>query len=767
MDVTSSFPFDTSDSLLLRVSLSNPPLFPNLIRLLPISSNKYHVENVTHFVVSKPLSYWNESTKNFLINIYPRLSSKDIGMILLERKRTSNIMSFLETFDHNFFSHNDDPDVLLESYHTQIQRMMDELQVNFKKMEDNYSFLLNTFQVHLSPFVIDQIFVRVYIDSHTFSLKELFDTMKVTENTVMIVLDSFFKVNEFMRNEVLLFLDEDFEEETVNIVIRFPHTFVRVKVNQETITFSLLKKEEKDQQTIMNELKSIFSFNILEADTSSYRGFLTYKISKFNIFVFADFVMNNKNIRKILHLNEFSRLFTRTISEKQREIKTHHLSMSLFSPYLTEVRIGIQYEPDESTLYIRVIDRIDSEINLESIRNTFSRVLFLYSEEEAAIEKEYKSIIPGFTSTRGRYKKKKRIKELRGYYPELFSSGYPTECHKKAHPYPVPLDQLEDKISSLGRDKLLNFPFGSQYWFACDPREPTDVDKGYIYPGIKENNNPDSEFDFIPCCYKENQYEKEGSQLNLYLSSTMKKPKDRHILGPDKMLLEGRYGRLPFSLQSLSGFAKFQTFKRGIQVDIPNRLRFCPYYGIGSFIHCLQLAKNPKSYLELNREQREEKVFQVRQSLSSLEHFNMTKSETFDLTDSQIRKILIDPKVDVDPRLFVVLFEMYYKVDIYLFKVDEEMNLGNVMFPRYSKFYLSRERRRKSSVILILFQDNGTWNIEVVCELQVLRGKLTGNTFFSFSNSDPFVQYIRFVTETSHNLFVKDNSHFKRISPKY
>ena len=111
----------------------------------------------------------------------------------------------------------------------------------------------------------------------------------------------------------------------------------------------------------------------------------------------------------------------------------------------------------------------------------------------------------------------------------------------------------------------------------------------------------------MPCCYKENQYKKEGSQLNIYLSSTKKKTKEKHILGPDKMLLEGRMGRLPYNLQELSGFAKFTTFKRGIQTDIPSRLRFCPFFGVGSFIHCLQLAKEPKRYLGMNREEEKRK----------------------------------------------------------------------------------------------------------------------------------------------------------------
>jgi hypothetical protein len=483
-------PFDTYDSLLLSFSLNNPPLFSNLLRLFPLSSS-FRVENVVPFIISKPLSYWTESTKKFLINIYPRLTSKDIGMVILEKERNPNIMSFLETFDHNIFSHNDDPDVVLEIYHSQIRSMMIQLQDNFKKIETDYSFLSLLPFAPINQFVIDQIFVRIYINTSTSSILELFDTMKLTENTVMIVLGTYYKVNEFMKNEIPEFLDENYEEETINVIIRLKHIFVKAKVNQETISFSLLKKDENDQRTIMEEMNSIFSFDIIEADTNSFRGYMTYKTTKFNLSVFADFVMNDREVRKILHLTEFSRLFTKTISDKQREIKTHHLSLSLFSPYHQDIKIGIQYESDESTLYFRVIDRIDSELNVSSIRNTLSKILSFYLQKEEKIEKEYKQNIPGFTAIKGRNKKKKRIKELRSYYPEMFSSGYPTECHKKAHPYPIPLDELENKINVLGNDKVLNFPFGSQYWFACDQSEHCDVDKGYFLPGIKEYNNQD------------------------------------------------------------------------------------------------------------------------------------------------------------------------------------------------------------------------------------------------------------------------------------
>ena len=232
MEVIPLSPFDTYDSLLLTFSLSNPPLFPNLLRLLSLSSS-YRVENVVNFIISKPLSYWSESTKNFLINIYPRLTSKDIGMIILEKEKGPGIMSFLEGFDHNSFSHNDDPNDTLELYHSQIRSMMDTLQSNFKKIESKFSFLSFLPYSSLDKFIIDQIFVRIYISTSTTSIMELFDSMKVTENTVMIVLGSFFKVNEFMKNEIPLFLEDSFEEENINLIVRLPQTFVKVKVNQE------------------------------------------------------------------------------------------------------------------------------------------------------------------------------------------------------------------------------------------------------------------------------------------------------------------------------------------------------------------------------------------------------------------------------------------------------------------------------------------------------------------------------------------------------
>ena len=39
---------------------------------------------------------------------------------------------------------------------------------------------------------------------------------------------------------------------------------------------------------------------------------------------------------------------------------------------------------------------------------------------------------------------------------------------------------------------------------------------------------------------------------------------------------------------------------------------------------------------------------------------------------------------------------MYYSVDIFLFIISEDNELGNVMLPKYSKFYLSREKKRKT-----------------------------------------------------------------------
>ena len=81
-------------------------------------------------------------------------------------------------------------------------------------------------------------------------------------------------------------------------------------------------------------------------------------------------------------------------------------SLSLFSFDTKLIRIGIQFDVDSGILYIRIIDRINFLVDIESIRQSFSRILSVYKEVEQELNVEYMKIIPGFSS-----EKKKKEKE--------------------------------------------------------------------------------------------------------------------------------------------------------------------------------------------------------------------------------------------------------------------------------------------------------------------------------------------------------------------
>ena len=209
----------------------------------------------------------------FLVNIF-RLTIKDIGMIILEKNiGDPTIMEFLEGFDHFFFSRSDDPFNLLDNYVHDTQESLQEMKESFEEIEASYHVLSQFPESQISEFNIERIFVRLYINSHTLNLKAFFDNMKVTENVVMIVLEPFFKVNEFMKEDIKDLIEEEYQPNTIYVILKINSNLIMCRIINETIFFDIDKRDDKERINVIENLRLIFSFEILESDTNSYRGF--------------------------------------------------------------------------------------------------------------------------------------------------------------------------------------------------------------------------------------------------------------------------------------------------------------------------------------------------------------------------------------------------------------------------------------------------------------------------------------------------------------
>jgi hypothetical protein len=403
----------------------------------------------------------------------------------------------------------------------------------------------------------------------------------------------------------------------------------------------------------------------------------------------------------------------------------------------------------------------------------FSRLFVIYIKKQQSVIKLYKNLYNGvdfskydvlfLDDEKENDKTGKRLLDLERLRPEVFKKGYSGVCHpKKRQPYLVsnlketkkimknaePTAKYPDLASNLLTDGMINWPSGSEDWYACYPREPLDKEKTFIWPGLIKK--ADKEF---PCCYVSNQVAKKAGKaakinkktdnddinnannVNGIVKDIMGVP-----LAANKISPVGRYTTLPYYLQIL-------CLSSGYEYIGPKENRHLPIlrYGVvksnDSLVHCLARAHND-TYKDMNITNRKLLVRNILEEISgivSTDWFVVARQEMYDYTYDEIKSSLIKPDMYIDPDIYINIFAKYYGTDILIFKVDESFPNGEVSIPRASVAHLAYKIDPQKDVTIILkFRKRETDTYQ--CELLV---EITDDTLnpvkYSFEHNSPFV----------------------------
>lgn len=813
------YPYDDNFSLLERYALSKSNTLPAYFRV-ESSLRRFQEGTVIELrdirdVLTNTASrnIMEKSVVQALLTAYPGITKKDIGVLwarshadLTQAQR--NVALF--KVDTALFAPNAIDDTI-SGYTKDVEKARKSLQERANKQRAIYEQLEELEDVPLEATEVEEISsVTVLHLPNNENLIEVFDAFDVSRDIPFISLiykgRRFYKAYKHLPPSQVWIeeLDADLPDGVRFWVLNTSASkmsartaienfyskaewdennkiIIDLDIHSKTSEAEIFRKEEEVYQKVYTALGDRISPEILRSGQSGIKA--TFKVSdiEFARAAFADLVTNNRLMSSFVFFDEAR--------------KTTMLKDRLYARYSLKpgdknrsILFTVTLLPQAETPTIEV--RVSKAINVQQIhafRTVFSKLLRLYIDEREGIDAIYAALIPDYkTLTALPQKTLKEDKKsgrravlLKKFNEQMFLKGpYAGECQKKFQPYPV----TEEEAKVIAEDdphKVINFPLGSNDWYACAPREPGEVkagEKAADYPGLKETKTakfPEyrDQFPLVPCCFKVEQYTKKASEWRLYTQQVeqmrrdgvdeeeiarfygnpieaaemgKKKPKNQGDIGFVTKTEVGpdRYGVLPFNLEKLLSILGYQRFHKPPDLDIYPVLRHGVLWTPDSFLHCLERAFN-NDYVNLDNSQRRERILEVRNEMAEVQ-FAIAKQELYDYSDAEIRNILGDPLSYINPDMFVTLVQKYYgerigePVQIFLFEVDAEHPDGEIVIPRYSQAYLLREYSEDIKSVIILKYKSETrdypYQCEIVADLTVRAAQIL-NISFVFQNS--------------------------------
>jgi len=466
--------------------------------------------------------------------------------------------------------------------------------------------------------------------------------------------------------------------------------------------------------------------------------------------------------------------------------------------YTSKKSTSSKYKVDEETRYLLCTYTTNSSTSIESLLKSLPSVLEYYMDieepandkyirmhEAAGItEQETKWISDVQRGVRERYDNE-RLTSLMEADNRLFSVDYASVCPNARQPVKVPKKDLKKwkKTKIAGKKADINrtvIRMGGNY-YGCDTSD-------FPYIGVRTNNtSTSSAYGYAPCCFPKPQNGEvvDGTPVKSQLVSDYENgvdPQDSKNKGESLTvdrysLKEDTYAKVPGDLSLLLEDYKveFEPPKEGrgrretISLDVPARI------GVprspSSIIHSILKSGVPtdsKAYADGVREivetegdmedeeakskmgvysydnssiQREEYVERVRAKMAESTHPNLLAQEMYNYNPEDRIKLLGDPLVYLDPKLFINAIEEYFNLNIYCFVQGTEKggtDSGSLAIPYHEHFYCKPYRPTRRVLLIMMVKISAkseSFNNEYQCEPIVMAYKKSGRHLWDLSES--------------------------------
>ena len=399
------------------------------------------------------------------------------------------------------------------------------------------------------------------------------------------------------------------------------------------------------------------------------------------------------------------------------------VSASLTQNYGQEgqlVTIQMPQGPTKFTLkenqpYVKIkITQAESKAIADRFIRILSRLMQYYKSQKDEVEQLFSQFIPELTQpmviSKIAPKAKRRatgstIELLKDVAPDVFVKGYARVCQKGLQPVAINREEIPEweaqtfihKDFERNRQVMSYPPKNPKLYFVC-PYEDAP------FPGVKVNKTLENRdvYPYVPCCYKDDQMDPSAnSNYNKYYhgKETKEEPsttKGTHKVKTGKILGVNRFGFLPKSISDL--ISKYSPDSKDmVRIGVPR--------SPNSLIHCVSLALQYASYVNLSLEDKENYVNGVRKQIYETTLPNLVRQEMYDYSDSEISTMLSDNEIFLDPNLFYRAVENYYNINIYTFS-PSDINKASFELPRFKLFHsgVPRPDRR----VVLIYRTMGT-----------------------------------------------------------
>lgn len=412
-------------------------------------------------------------------------------------------------------------------------------------------------------------------------------------------------------------------------------------------------------------------------------------------YIFSELAMNDPIFNSLIAIDEFIRP-----SKLLPSVYVHRLgSTTTVSMTVKQTRKQNEYGMKNiGEWYVRCRLKSEREDELGSFQKLIGKLMTYYNMKYDKILEYYKKYIPSFQpqlcSSLAIPKRTYVAKGLRAIAPEIF---YPTYTRKCANP-PVVVD------TNYEGDTML-FPIKGETvnGTIVQPRTYGCVEQSHPFVGLRRNDlGNKTTFPFVPCCFRLDQKNKQGSLYRSYYYGERETALFRQTQETEaykrRVLHPGETETLPENITRL--FSALEP-----NPNIVYMRNGVTHTRLAS-IEAILLGRGQVSYKKMKPSLVTMKVAQEALKLDSEIYAMAAKQEFYSSTTSEIRDMI--RTVDIRPSKFIRMLETAMDCNLFIFTSTSDNPKGKLVVPDHAEFYIKFEPNRETFFLYEHYGNNDT-----------------------------------------------------------
>jgi protein associated with RNAse G/E len=412
-------------------------------------------------------------------------------------------------------------------------------------------------------------------------------------------------------------------------------------------------------------------------------------------YIFADIAMNDRLTSFIISINEF--------------IKPSKISATIYchiaggtntaSLVLKQTKRPNEHGMDEAgEWYVKVRVKVNETADIVMIQNIIGRIFSIYNDRYDDMVSEYRKYIPTWSPQSCLVSPKKKLagaKGLRAVAPEVFYPTYSRKCANQP--------EIINSISDATGSQTMTFPIHGEVIndIPVKPRIYTCKEKSHPYIGLRRNELGNKNiFEALPCCFKRDQIDKQGSLYRKYYFGEKETTTARQLQDTEsykrRILLPGETESLPANITKLFSILESDPTVTYVRNGI-TRSKL-------SSIEAILYGRGQVAYKKMRLTTIVNKVTAQWKKLDSEQYAMSAKQELYEMDIQDIRNEI--QTQDLRPSKFVHALETCMDCNIFIFTSSNDNIEGSLLVPNHLVFYSKFNPNRETFFLYELYDSS-------------------------------------------------------------